>query len=258
MQRWASVPRTGALSAKFSLKTRALRSLTACLVVRHWAWLCKPYFSWPIHVRKCPFWVRARYFPTFRNTLTTRCLQTCCEFINSISQIFYLALLLILAVLRSCHFFHASRSCVAVDSQQWQGNVLAPFFHPWHYTNTPTVTVIATWPSPKCKSVSCFLTCWFGILELVAMLGDIPVSHVPPEQIVLGVSCISSVSGIDRVRCVSDALSDCSDKGDPDTLTGSKSPGKVVPRCVTATSAVPQRCWLWLKNFPLVLFARTC
>lgn len=145
-----------------SLKTRALRSLTACLVVRHWAWLCKPYFSWPIHVRKCAFWVRARYFPTFRNTLTTRCLQTCCEFI---SQIFYLALLLILAVLRSCHFFHASRSCVAVDSQQWQGNVLAPFFHPWHYTNTPTVTVIATWPSPKCKSVSCFLTCWFGILN---------------------------------------------------------------------------------------------
>lgn len=112
------------------LKTEELCSLTNCLVSRHWAWLCNLYFSWPVHVSKCTLWVRARYFPTFRNTLTTQCLQTCCEFINGISQIFYLALLLILTVLRSCHFFHTSRSCIAVDSQQWQGNMLAPFFHP--------------------------------------------------------------------------------------------------------------------------------
>jgi len=57
-------------------------------------------------------------------------LQTCAEFINSVSEVLYLTLLLILVVLRPCHFINTSHNQITVDSQQLQGNVLAPFFHP--------------------------------------------------------------------------------------------------------------------------------
>lgn len=132
------------------LKNRKLSSATNCLVIHHWAWPRNPYFSWTIHVRKYSLWVKAKYFPNFWNTLTTHCLQTCTEFIDSISQILYLTLLLRLTVLRSCHFINTNHNHITVDSQQLQGcNIFTPFFHPWHHTNISTTIVIATCSSPN-------------------------------------------------------------------------------------------------------------